>query len=583
MAASTYQTAENVKFNGTTTNSVVVKNSSGIKSLVVCDQHNAIDVALLDALILAYGGVTPLAGPTAGKQTVNFGGVAAGGSATGLSSVAAATAGYSTINVGGAKVGGSATGLSSAAGTAGYQVANFSTTKAGADATGLAALMTAGYQQVNVGGAKVGADATSLVGATTYTATITVDSVAKPISILGSSAATFTTLLAEINTDLAGSAVATLVGGNIRVTSVTSGTSSTVAITAGTLFAAPLAGFVSVTAAVPGTAGTALTATITVDGVAKPISILPQAAQTFTTLLAEINTDLAASATAAISGGDIRVTSATLGTTSKVSITAGTLFAALTDFVGTIPASDGDGTTRTYSAIVVVDGVEKSVRFTGVQGNTYTNLLAEINTDLGGTATAALNGGNIRITSATTGLTSSVVVYDSGSLFSSLTSFAGVTAVAGTAPTVYTATITVDGVVRNIAVQGSAAQTFTTLVSEINTDLAASAVAAITGGNIVITSATTGALSTVSCADGTLFKALQGAGFVGFNPVQDGAVDLLAVMQRERMPNGTKYSEYFNMKYVGAKPPVPPNCPKTVDFIYHNGTVWKYLSDDTNV
>lgn len=584
MATSAYQTAENVKFDGTTTNAVVLKNSGGIKSLIVCDHHNALDIALLDALIAAYGGVTPLAGPTAGALTANFKGAVVGGNATGLSSVSAATAGYATINVGGAKVGGTSTGLSSAAGTAGSQTVNLQPGVVGADATGLTNNVTAaaGYQEVNVGGAKTGGDATSLVSGTTYTATITVDGAGQSISILGSNAATFTTLLSELNTDLGGTATATLVGGNIRITSATTGASSTVAITAGTLFAAPLDGFVAVSSAVAGIAAatTTYTATITVDGVAKPISIVGGSAQTFTTLLSELNTDLAGSATAAISGGDLKVTSATTGVLSKVVITPGTLFPALTGYISTLPAANGDGTTRTYSALVVVDGVVVPVAFTGVQGNTYTNLLAELNTDLGAAATAALNGGNVRITSATTGAASSVVVYDAG-LFSNLTSFVGLSSTLGTAPTVYTATITVDGVDKAIAVQGSAAQTFTALVSEINTDLGASATAAITSGNIVVTSATTGVASTVTATHGTLFKALTG--FHGFNAPQTGAADLLAVLQRERTPNGTKFSELFNILYIGAKPAEAANTPHSLAFIYFDGTTWKYLDDDTDV
>lgn len=71
--------------------------------------------------------------------------------------------------------------------------------------------------------------------------------------------------------------------------------------------------------------------------------------------------------------------------------------------------------------------------------------------------------------------------------------------------TVYTATIVVDGATVNISVAGSAAQTYTTLLSEINTDLGSAATAAL-GSNvnaIVVTSATTGLLSTVSITDGT--------------------------------------------------------------------------------
>jgi len=113
----------------------------------------------------------------------------------------------------------------------------------------------AGYQVVNVGGAHVAADATSLVGATTYTASVLVDgAITIPISILGSNAATYGALITQLNSQLGNDAVAALVGGNVRITSAkkNKGAQSAVAITAGTLFAAPLAGFVALLTAVPG-------------------------------------------------------------------------------------------------------------------------------------------------------------------------------------------------------------------------------------------------------------------------------------------------------------------------------------------
>lgn len=105
-----------------------------------------------------------------------------------------------------------------------------------------------GFQIVDVGGAKAGATATGLSNdATVRTATIVVDGVTKNISIVSSAAQTYTTLLAEINTDLGAAGTAALVGGNLRVTSATSGASSTVAITdGGTPIFSPLTGYVAI-------------------------------------------------------------------------------------------------------------------------------------------------------------------------------------------------------------------------------------------------------------------------------------------------------------------------------------------------
>lgn len=111
---------------------------------------------------------------------------------------------------------------------------------------------TSGYQVVDVGGAKVGASASGLANdATVYTASIDVDGVTKAIAVTGSTAQTYTTLMAQINTDLGASAVAAIVNGNLRVTSATTGDDSTVAITDTDLFDT-LTDFVAINAAVAG-------------------------------------------------------------------------------------------------------------------------------------------------------------------------------------------------------------------------------------------------------------------------------------------------------------------------------------------
>ena len=207
MPNSVWVTSENVKFNGTLENAAVLKNSGGIRSLVLWDDLTADDQAILTKFIDDHGGALPLAGPTSGYQIADFAGAVVGGNSTGLSNVAAATAGFAVINVGGDKLAGTASGLSAASGTAGSQVVNFTPTISAGTATNL--VPTAGYQTATFSVAKAGGDSTGLANdATTYTTTITVDGVAKSISVVGSAAQTFTDLLAEINTDLGASAPA---------------------------------------------------------------------------------------------------------------------------------------------------------------------------------------------------------------------------------------------------------------------------------------------------------------------------------------------------------------------------------------
>lgn len=577
----TWVTAENVKFDGTTTAAAVLKNSAGVRSLVIWDNLSEADKTFLTSLVDAYGGTVPLAGPTAGKQKINFAAALVGGNATGLSSVASATAGYATIDLGAAKLAGDASGLSASAGTSGYAVANFQPGVTAGTSLGLTA-PTAGSQVVDVGGAVTAGTATALVGATTYTATVTVDGVAKPISILGSAASTFGDLITELNADLGASATAAIVGGNIKITSATYGPSSTVSITADTLFAAPLAGFVAVNAATAGTGTTSYTMTVTVDANGPvTVTLNPLVTTTFGGLVTLINTAIGATGVAAIAGGDLKVTSSTSGTSSKVLLTVGTLLPAVAGFVGLLPPANGGGAARKYSATVVVDGYKiKTVSFTGVSGDTIQHVIDEINTDLGADATAALTGGDIVITSASTGATSSVALHDSGFLLASLTGYVGVTYTAGTAPTTYTATVVVDGVSTPVSIAGSAAQTFTDLITQINTDLGAAATAALSGSTITITSATTGTSSTVVVGAGNLFQSLNG--FRSLGQPQAGATDFTEVLTR-RTESGEIPADIIPVKVVGTKPAVPSNVAHSIDFVYHNGTVWKYLDDDTNV
>jgi hypothetical protein len=115
----------------------------------------------------------------------------------------------------------------------------------------------AGSQIVDVGGAKEGATATGLANdATSYTYTISVDGGgAQTINVTGSTAQTYTNLLTQINADITGATVA-LVGGNLKFTSATTGSSSSIALTSGgggTNLFSTLTNFVAVRTAIAGT------------------------------------------------------------------------------------------------------------------------------------------------------------------------------------------------------------------------------------------------------------------------------------------------------------------------------------------
>lgn len=588
---------QNVKFNGALEDVVVLSVDGDNKTVIRWEQLSVMDQALLTSMVDDFGGDAPLAAPVAGYASVNFGGAAVGTDATGLDNVAAATAGTATVDLGSTKVGTDPSGLIVVAGsTAGSQVVTVDPVFAsGAAATGLAddVAATAGTDSVTFTGT---IPATTALAAGTYGVAVTIDGgTTQQLSIVTTGGETYTALAALMDAQVVGGSVA-FDTNTFTVTSDSTGVTSTVVLAAGTtndLFAAvALADTVVAVfnAAVAGTdvVVTTYTATITVDGVVKNISVAGGVAQTVTELLAEINTDLGASATAALVSGSIKVASATVGSTSTVAITDVDLFSSLTGtatIASATAGTDGEGGDTTWRAIVEVDGVAYNVAFTGAAGDTVADVITEIDVDLGTAASVALTGGDIVITSGTTGRASKVRVFDTGGLFSRLTGYTSIRAVDGTAPRVYTAVVNVDGVAKAVAVQGSAAQTITDLVAEINTDLGVSATAALTNGNIVVTSATTGVTSTVTVVDGDLFRSV--AGFKGSIKVVNGAADLAAALTAVRMPNGTSVREYFPIVTVGLKPAdnTPYTPPKRVEFSYFGGSpaAWRYMNDDTAI
>jgi hypothetical protein len=126
------------------------------------------------------------------------------------------------------------------------------------DGNVVAGSSTAGYQEVTFSAPTIGNSPTGLANsATAYTATVVIDGVTKNVSVVGSAAQTFTTLLAEINTDLSGAGTASLSSTvALRITSASTGPNSVVAITdtgANHLFAS-LTNFSAISTAVAGTA-----------------------------------------------------------------------------------------------------------------------------------------------------------------------------------------------------------------------------------------------------------------------------------------------------------------------------------------
>ena len=98
---------------------------------------------------------------------------------------------------------------------------------------------------------------------------------------------------------------------------------------------------------------------------------------------------------------------------------------------------------------------------------------------------------------------------------------------AGLVTGTYTASINLDGTAYAISVPVTTADTFTTVIAAINADLPGTELA-ISGGNLVVTSPTTGLASYVMITDVDLFVGMSGYAGV-LSPVDGGLLGQLAV------------------------------------------------------
>lgn len=585
MPTPTWVTNENIKFDGTLTPAVVLSDNAGVKKMIIWDNLSLSKQNLLEEIINDYGGTTPLTSPTAGFQKANIGSDKIGTDTTNLENTDDAP-GYAIINIGGDKVGTDQSGLVSSLGSSGSQTINYNPDILGSDPTGLAddVPATPGSQEVDLGGTAIATTPTGLANdATVYTATVTIDgSIVENIAVTGSLAQDVASLITEINLDLNDSS-ASLVNGNIVITSFSTGSTSSVSISDTDLFSS-LTPFVSINATTTGTdvVVTNYDTTITIDGNAFPVTIPGNAAQTFDDLVTALGSFINGAGTVSLLGGNIVVSSDSVGPSSTVVVTEGTLFPATTNYQSILAATAGTGEGTVYRAVLEIDsGNFVNLNITSGASVTFDDIITEINNDLSGWATAALDNGNIKITSLTNGSSSKVKVFDTNRFFGAMNGFVDISSTPGTDKKVYEAIVEVDGVDVPLSIAGLNAQTFDDLITEMNTDLGASAVAALVNGDLVITSATTGVGSTVKIKDKGMFKALNG--FFNFADPKEGATDLMDVFIANRAPNGSLLTDCFSIIDVASKPPVPFGVQHSIEFIYYDGTGWLYLDDDTPV
>jgi len=250
-------------------------------------------------------------------------------------------------------------------------------------------------------------------------------------------------------------------------------------------------------------------AIVSVDGGApQGIALLGSAAQIYTDLLTELNAETTG-ATWALIGGNLRLTSDTpsgAGSTILLTdLTEDDVFAALTDFVEYEAPVAGTSLT-TYTASVVIDGAaSEPISIEGPDAQTYTDLLAELNADT--TGTWAIVSGNLRLTSGTLGVASTVVI-TAGTLFPALDDFVEIEAAVDGTTTDYTFTFFVDdsGAVP-VTINGAAAQDYDSLVAQLNTATPGFTWSVATG-NLVATADTPGAIGSFEITLDELFQFL---------------------------------------------------------------------------
>jgi hypothetical protein len=315
---------------------------------------------------------------------------------------------------------------------------------------------------------------------------------------------------------------------------------------------------------------------VTVDGTLNSVSITGSAAQTYSALITELNAGLTG-ATAELLGGNVRIISDDTTSASSIGITEGVgpdpLLAALTDFItvesSTLGGANPTGlpdTSTTFSMNVAVNGgAPQALTVQGQNAQTFGELIVQLNSQLVGATVTLFEDGNILIESDLVDATLSAIAITDVSLLSALSGFSAVGVATNniTNPTglpntasLLTASITVDGIPYALQIAGNAAQTFGTLLLELNTDLGGVATAAIgdgvtatngyvvPNGQLAVVSATTGIASEVSITDVDLFGSLR-----GFNSLLVPSVGLPANLNLQVFGNG--YDQPATGVYLG--------------------------------
>jgi len=568
----TFTTNENVNFDGQLTESLVLEVIGSNKKLI---QWNNIptDIQLsLEDTINAYGGSLPIS-PKAGKSIINFNPAIIGTTSTGI--VGAGSAGSQVIDFGGSIIGTDPTGLANDTDTATTQAYNFSVAKTGGSATGLSNAVNTAASVTILGATSPNSDvlftalATGIAGNNITIQYVDPNAVNQVLAVN----VTGTAITITLGTDVTGAitsnaaSVANAIIGNTANTLVTAAAQGT---GLGAVIAVPATNLIN------GTSEVVYTATITVNGTSNPIAIIGNTAQTFAQLRDQINANLTG-AVASLNGTEFLITNNTLGSTGTLLLADTDLFSSVNDFLTIgLPTIGTDATV--YLATIIIDGNNYPIAIIGNTAQTYALLVSALDAAIGVNGSVAINGGNILVTSASTGISSSVSVIDID-LFTNVTAFVSILfALTGISPPPLKANIEVDGINNGISIDGQLIATFADLIIQLNNGLSG-AVASIVGGNIEIVSATTGIASKVIIKDLSLFNKLNNFKSI---VVYRGVNNINDVLRYNKYSNGTSFNEILInlVEFVGPKP-ATPNDAASNGLVYYNGTSWLKFYDDS--
>lgn len=329
------------------------------------------------------------------------------------------TWGFQTMKFSSSRTSSSPTGLSNEVNAPGFQEITIGTYISSSTATGLSPGNIKGSQTINYGNIVYGGNDTGITSGF-INLDITINGTARSVTLNGTQMATFDSMIYEITNKLqfsfgSGSATATIVNGNIKITSDNfSSGNGTINITNGTVFALTN-GYIGLLAPVNGSGEITYTVSITTDRGSTSVSIPGQNAQTMGALVNEITSDLGSRGYAQIVNGNIRVISRTPdGPTSTVSITSDNLFNDLLNYGSILTAVIGTSEIIYKLSITIDNSISKTISIAGNLAQNFSTLLTQMNTDLGGKALASLENNKLTIRGNDTRGTGSKIAIASG-------------------------------------------------------------------------------------------------------------------------------------------------------------------------